>query len=334
VEQHAGWSLGAFSVSETGVMAYWTVGAAALRKLAWYDRSGNEMAMLGEPQEGWINPEISPNGCRVAIERLLKGESSTLTWLIDVARGVPSRFTNATEIQDFPVWSPDAKRIVFSAYRSRNIWALYQMPANGSGKAEVLLESRDPSIALFANDWSQSGDKSFLLYTQVDPKTGRDLWVLPISGSDRTPHPFVNTSCEEQNGQFLSDVRWIAYQSNETGRFEVYIQPFPGPGGKVPVSTNGGVQPRWHPDGKEIFYIAPDGILMAAQIHIAGQTASVDTPLKLFPSRIPRGGYMDIMRIQYALSRDGKRFLINTAVENGTPSPITILTNWIGAMNK
>jgi Tol biopolymer transport system component len=209
------------------------------------------------------------------------------------------------------------------------------MPANGSGKAEVLLESPDPSVALFANDWSQSGDKLFLIYTQVDPKTGRDLWVLPISGSDRTPHPFVNTSYEEQNGQFSPDTRWIAYQSNESlGRFEVYIQPFPGPGEKTRVSIGGGVQPRWHPDSKELYYIAPDGMLMAAPIHIAGQTVSVDAPLKLFPSRIPRGGYMDIMRIQYALSRDVQRFLINTAVENITPSPITILTNWVGSMNK
>jgi Tol biopolymer transport system component len=254
-----------------------------------------------------------------------------LVWLIDVARGVPRKFTNETERQLFPVWSPDSSRIVFSTFREKDLWDIYQMPADGSGKAEVLLEPSDSREA-FANDWSHDG--RFLLYTQISPKTGRDLWVLPMSGSERKPFAFVNTSFDEQNGQFSPDVRWIAYQSNESGRFEVYIQPFPGPGAKVPISTNGGVQPRWHPDGKEISYIAPDNTLMAAPIHVAGQTLSVGAPVQLFQSRIPRGGYMDVMRIQYALSRDGERFLVNTNAENGTPSPITIVTNWTQALNK
>jgi len=232
----------------------------------------------------------------------------------------------------FPVWSPDSGRIVFSTFRRKDLWDLYQMPADGSGKAEILLEQFDPRIFRFANDWSRDG--RFLLYIQVDSKTGRDLWVLPMSGSERKPFAFVNTSFEELNGQFSPDVRWIAYQSNESGRFEVYIQPFPEPGAKVRVSTNGGIQPRWHPNGNELFYIAPDGMLMAAPIHTAGQTSSVGAPVPLFQSRIPRGGYMDIMRIQYAISRDGKRFLMNTNAENPTPSPITIVTNWTRALNK
>jgi Tol biopolymer transport system component len=168
----------------------------------------------------------------------------------------------------------------------------------------------------------------------VDPKTGRDLWVLPMSGNERKPLVFVNTGFEEQNGQFSPDVRWIAYQSSESGRFEVYIQPFPRPGAKVRVSANGGVQPRWHPDGNELFYIASDGNLMAVPIHTAGQTASVGDSAALFPSRIPHGGWMDVMRIQYALSLDGRRFLVNTDVENRAPSPITIVTNWTGTLKK
>jgi eukaryotic-like serine/threonine-protein kinase len=332
VEQHAAYNLGAFSVSETGVLAYWTVGGASLHKLVWFERSGKEIGAVGEPQEDFIDPELSPDGRQVAVDQKITGvEGGNLVWLIEVARGVIRKFTNETKNQLFPVWSPDGSRIVFSTYRGRT-WDIYQMPANGSGKAEILLESFDSRVPRFANDWSH--DERFILYTQVDTKTSRDLWVLPMSGSERKPFTLVNTSFEEQNGQFSPDVRWIAYQSNESGRFEVYIQPFPGPGAKVRVSTNGGMQPRWHPDGNELFYIAADGMLMAAPIHIAGQTVSVGAPVSLFPSRIPRGGYMDIMRIQYAISRDGRRFLVNTEAETRAPSPITIVTNWTGVMHK
>jgi len=318
VAQHL-YNLGAFSVSETGVMVYRTAGAGSLKKLVWFDRSGKEIGVLGEPRENLVNPEISPDGHQVAVDQTIQG--GTLVWLIEVARGVPRKLTNETQFQTFPVWSPDSSRIVFSTYF--NTWDMHQMPANGSGKPEALLAS---VASRFANDWSRDG--RFLLYTQVDPKTGRDLWVLPMSETDRKPFVFVNTNFEEQNGQFSPDVRWIAYQSNESGRFEVYIQPFPGPGAKQCVSTNGGMQPRWHPDGNELFYIAADGMLMAAPIHISRQPANIGAPAKLFPFRISRGSVMDIMRIQFALSPDGKQFLVNTNVENDAPSPITIATNW------
>jgi eukaryotic-like serine/threonine-protein kinase len=332
VEQHAAYNLGAFSASETGVMAYWTAGAVSLHRLVWFDRSGNEIAVLGKPQDNLLNPELSPDGRQVAVDQPIRGVvGGNLALLMDVARGVPRKFTNETKRQTYLVWSPDSSRILFSSSR-KNAWDIYQMPADGSGKAEILMESFDQRTLRFANDWSHDG--KFILYTQVDPKTGRDLWVLPMFESERYPFAFVNSSSEELNGQFSPDVRWIAYQSNESERFEVYIQPFPGPLAKVRVSTNGGMQPRWNPDGNELFYIAPDGMLMAAPIHTAGQTAIVGDPVSLFPSRIPRGGSMDIMRIQYAISRDGKRFLVNTEAENRTPSPITIVTNWTGAMSK
>lgn len=254
-------------------------------------------------------------------------------WLIEVARGVSRKFTLETERQLFPVWSPDAKRIIFSTSGTSDVWDMYQMSANGNGKAEALLDPTDPGIFRFANDWSQDG--RFLLYLQVDPKTGRDLWALPMSGGERKPFPLVKTNLEELNGQFSPDARWIAYQSNESGRFEIYVQPFPGPGAKVTVSTTGGVQPRWHPEGRELFYVAPDGTLMAASIQVAGSALSVGAPAPLFQSRIPRGSYMDIMRIQYALSRDGRRFLVNTSAQDAAaPSPITIVTNWTRLLKK
>jgi Tol biopolymer transport system component len=216
------------------------------------------------------------------------------------------------------------------------MWDLYQMSANGSGEAEILLESfpQENERGRFASDWSRDGQ--FLLYLSANPKTNLDLWVLPMSGSERKPFQLsnINTPFEEQNGQFSPDGQWIAYQSDESGNAEIYIQPFQRPGYKVQVSTNGGVQPRWNPNSNELFFIAPDGMLMAAPIQINGQTPNVGDPEKLFPAKIPRGIHMDIMRIQYDVSRDGKRFLINRITEDSGPSPITIDTNWIRALKK
>ena len=177
-------------------------------------------------------------------------------------------------------------------------------------------------------DWSSDG--RFLLYFQNDPKTGYDLWVLPLFG-ERKPFPFVNTSFIERNGQFSPDGRWVAYESNESGRNEIYVQAFPGPGGKWQVSTGGGIEPRWRRDGKELFYIALDGKLMAAPIQAAGQALEAGAPISLFQTRIVGGGQSG-WRQQYAVAPDGQRFLINITVDESTASPITIVTNWARAL--
>ena len=148
-------------------------------------------------------------------------------------------------------------------------------------------------------DWSPDG--RFLLYRSIDPKTGSDIWALPLDG-DRKPFPVVQTNFDERDGQFSPDGKWIAYQSNESGRFEIYVQPFPGPGGKSQVSTNGGAQVRWRRDGKELFYIALDGRLMAVPIRLAsnGQAVEAGTPVPLFATHV--GGACSIARqTQYGL---------------------------------
>lgn len=332
VGQHEVFNQGGFSVSETGVLAYRMADAASRSQLIWFDRSGKETGAIAEPGNS-LNPELSPGEDQIAVDKATPGvESGNLVWLMEVARGVSRRFTHQTRNQLFPVWSPDASRIVFSTMREGRgaVWDLHQMPSNGSGNAQALLEPS--SAARFANDWSRDG--RFLLYTAVETRTGRDLWVLPMSGGEREPFPFMATSAEEQNGQFSPDARWIAYQSDESGRFEIYAQSFPASGARVAVSTSGGMQPRWHPGGNELMYIAPDGMLMAAPLHISGNTLSAGAPVTLFPSRIQRGGFMDIMRIQYALSRDGKRILVNTSTENSAPAPIIIETQWAGSAVK
>ena len=156
--------------------------------------------------------------------------------------------------------------------------------------------------------------------------TGRaDLRVLPMAG-DRKPIPFLNTSFEEQWGQFSPDGRWVAYQSNESGRFEVYVQPFPGPGGQWQVSKNGGAYPRWQRDGKELYYLAPDSKLMAAPVRSVSTAFEAGAPAPLFQTRIVFSGNFTF-RHNYAVAADG-RFLINVPVEEATTSPITVILNW------
>jgi Tol biopolymer transport system component len=167
------------------------------------------------------------------------------------------------------------------------------------------------------------------LFHSTDPQTGRDLWVLPVSG-DKKPFPFLKTPFEERDGQFSPDGKWIAYQSDESGRVEVYVQPFPGPGRKFQISSNGGAQLRWSKNGKEIFYVSLDSKTMAAPVKLSpdGQSLETGTPAVLFPVRIAGGPLPGFNRQQYAVSSDGQRFLVNLAADEGTTSPITLILNW------
>jgi len=200
-------------------------------------------------------------------------------------------------------------------------------------------------------DWSRDG--RYLLYSVADPKTESDLWALPMSGANASPtgrsnqsmtgeqksFPVVHTSFDETQGQFSPDVRWLAYTSNETGRTEVYVRPFPEVGDQFLVSTGGGSQPRWRPDGKELFYVAPDGKLMAAPISIApqGRTVVAGGPVALFQARLASGPGISLTgwqsRALYAVTSDG-RFLMNATIEGGEASPITIVLNWQAARKK
>ena len=178
---------------------------------------------------------------------------------------------------------------------------------------------------MVTQDWSRDG--RWLLYYEVHPTTGRDLWALDMTSRDRTPRVVANTPAEEVLAQFSPDGRWVAYQTNESGRFEVVVQPFPDAGGKWQVSTAGGVAPRWRADGKELYFLAPDATMMAVPVTAAGASFEAGTPVALFPTRIVDGGTVANNRPQYAVARDG-RFLINQPVADATAAPITLILNW------
>jgi eukaryotic-like serine/threonine-protein kinase len=307
----------AVSASATGAVMY-RMGAAGRHQLIWFDRSGKTLGTLGASDDNTlIAPVVSPDGRLAAVTRTVQG--NTDVWLIDAVR--TSRFTVAESFDGFPVWSPDGSRIAFSSTRGGH-FDLYVKAASGAGAEELLVES--PRLKVPA-DWSRDG--RYLLYTvSDDPKTGYDQWVLPLGG-DRKPFPFLNATYNERLGQFSPDVQWVAYVSNESGRDEIYVRPFPGPGGQALVSAAGGISPRWSPDGKELYYIAPDATLMAAPMAVKGSTLEPGTPMSLFPTRVWGGGTATYQRAQYDVARDG-RFLIDVSTDDEVTSPLTLLQNW------
>jgi dipeptidyl aminopeptidase/acylaminoacyl peptidase len=308
---------GAFSTSDAGVMAY-RVGRPSVTRLSWFDRSGNALGTLGSPEQlGLTNLRLSPDGRRVAVERSLRNETDL--WLLDSTR--QTRFTHASDgrLMRLPLWSPDGSRIAFESVRSGAV-ALSVKPSTGDGAEDVLFESPEVKIPC---DWSPDG--KLLMYYVPNPTSGTDLWVLPQETN--VPFVFLKTEANELWGQFSPDGRWIAYQSNETGRYEIYVRPFSSPGGAIPISTSGGVYPRWSRDGKELYFIAPDAKLMAVSIRATPTMVEASVPTPLFQTRRLGGGSNVIGRgHQYDVARDG-RFLINVDAESSAP-PITLLMNW------
>ncbi|MBI4472709.1 MAG: PD40 domain-containing protein, partial [Acidobacteria bacterium] len=274
--------LGGFSGSADGRLAY-RGGVGALRQLKWYDRTGKALGLAGEPDSAApLYPELSPDGGRVAVTRTLQG--NTDIWLMDLVRRGMTRFTFDLAIDVGPIWSPDGTRIA-SVSNSKGVYNLYVKPSSGLGAEELLLETPNNK---YAQDWSKDG--RFLLYSEIDPKTGRDLSAWPATGNDRKALLIANTIFDELNGQFSPNGRWVVYETNESNQSQIVVQPFPVATGKVQVSIGGGTQPRWRSDGKEIYFIAPDGKLMAASVTASGSTFVAATPVALFSAPLARGG--------------------------------------------
>ena len=240
-------------------------------------------------------------------------------WLFDLLRGGVTRFTFNAAIDRRPVWSPDGTQILFNS-NQKAAYDLYTKPSSGAGTYQLVLES-----PYTKTPYSWSADGRFLLYGENDPKTPSDLWALPMQG-DRKPVPVVaNTPFFEGTAEFSPNGRWVAYQSNESGRLEAYVVPFPSGSGKWQISTAGGIEPRWRHDGKELFFIAPDAKMMAVAVSASGTSFEAAPPVALFQTSIVGGG-TNTLKHQYAVSADG-RFLINVSVGD-SPGPITLILNW------
>jgi hypothetical protein len=316
--------LSGFSVSETGVLAHRS-GTVARRQLVWVDRTGKTAGAVAAPDGAQpVDPELTLDGRRLAVARAVDG--NTDIWLFDIARGIRDRLTTDTAVDIQPIWSPDGNRIVFRSSRNGR-YDLFEKPANSAADEQPLLVTAQDKAP---QDWSTDG--RMLLYALQDPRTRSDLWALPLTG-DRKPFPVAQTSFDEIQGQLSPDGRWVAYVSDETGRYEAYVRPFPGPGGKSPVSVDGGIYPRWRRDGRELYYVAPDNRLMAVPIQAGsdGHTLSSGTPVALFSTRLATGSNVLVggynSRPQFAVAADG-RFLMNVTAEETITSPITLVLNW------
>jgi serine/threonine protein kinase/Tol biopolymer transport system component len=307
----------AFSVAANGLVAY-RAGTGNGRQLTWLDRSGKVLGTLGPPDFNVLaDPTLSPDGSRVAVTRTVQGNPDV--WLLDSTR--MTRFTFDAGVDGFAVWSPDGTRIAFRSSREGK-YRLYQKPSNGAGAEELIYDSQDGTLSS-PSSWSADG--RFLLLQGNTPKTSYDVWVLPLDG-EKKPRAFLRTPFEERSAEFSPDGHWVAYRSNESGRYEVYVRPFPESGGQWQVSTAGGIAPRWRRDGKELYYIAPDARLMAVPISVKGATLEPGTPVPLFQTQIVGGGSYP-NRPQYDVASDG-RFLINSTIEAAATSPITLIQNW------
>lgn len=303
-------------------------------QLVWFDRFGKQLAVVGEA-DIYGEPSISPDEKKVVLQRFDPGAGKWSLWVVDLSQASFSRFTfSSGDIregiwQSASLWSPDGNRIVFSASPSGSSYDLYQKLSNGRANPELLLFHAN---SLWADDWSADG--RFLLYENVDPKTGVDSWILPLFG-DRKPFPFLQTTAMEMMSRFSPNGRWIAYVSDETGRADVFVRPFPSSGGgKWQISHGGGQQPTWRRDGKELFYIADDRKLMAVSVQ-SGETFEAGTPIPLFQTNlIPNtfGSTFYWERNQYMVAANGQRFLMESAVQEQT-APITAVFNWTALLN-
>jgi Tol biopolymer transport system component len=313
--------LAAVTASSTGAIAYRT-GGPRKRQLEWFDRSGRFLGPLGAPDPSWmLNPDLSIGDRTVVVQR------STATgwdlWTIDTARGALMRLTSDPASEWCPVWSHDGSRVAFASDRGGQ-FDLYEKAVAGSAAETPLFASPLWKIPV---DWSR--DDRFLLFRSLDSRTGSDLWALPLEG-DRTPIAVATTAFEEREGQFSPDGRWVAYQSNESGRFEIYVQAFPGGGGKTRVSLDGGAQVRWNANGHELFYIGLDDHLMAVPFvgRADGRAVTVGQATSLFASHILLGAIPGANRQQYVVSESGQRFLISVTPNERTDSPIGLILHW------
>jgi len=308
-----------FTVSDNGLLLYAPLFATA-SQLLWLDRAGRPLGSVGEPAI-FLSPRLSPDGRRVVADVFDPARNASEIWLYNADGSGATKFVFGTGNHSNPVWSADGKRVAFSSDRKAkgvrpDIW----LKSVDGGAEQTLLENPHNNIV---EDWSRDGR---FLSLQVIPAQGKrtnQIWVLDIAGEGKTA-AFATGGSSSANSRFSPDGRWLAYDSDESGRAEVYVQAFPGPGGKWQISAAGGTNPRWRGDGKEIFYLSLDNKIMAVPVE-AVLTFHAGTPAPLFAVHPALGTVYDV-------SADGKRFLVNSLpADQGSP-PLSLLVHWTGLL--
>jgi len=301
-------SLAFFSASNNGVLAYRRGGGFVPLLLVWVGRNGVEQPVPAPPHN-YTYPRISPDGKRIAAG-IEEGEGQI--WLYDISRDVLSRLTFGGPSNVDPIWTPDGKRVTFKGKGNRLFW----QSADGGGNAEEMTADKLARNNV-PSSWSQDGQDLVFL----EDENSRSVWILHLK--DRTPHVFMQDPAYDSAPCFSPDGHWVAYASNESGRNEIYVRPYPGPGGKWQISTEGGTEPLWNPKGHELFYRS--GQKMMAVDYTAQTSFSAGKPRMLF-----QGTYTITPRsaTDYDVSPDGQRFLMLKPSAEQTPGQINVVLNW------
>jgi len=325
----------AFSVSGNGVLAYQrgeAIGASTVQ-LTWFDRQGANLGAAGAPGY-YLSLRLSPDASRVAVSRMDLSIVSSNIWLHEFARKIAARFTSDRVGDARPVWSADGSQVAYDSLRSGRS-GLYRRASNGAGGEVELLE---PGGRLELSDWSRDG--RFLLYSQNESTTKSDLWVLPLAGN-RKPTVYVSSAFNETHGQFSPDGHWIAYASDESGRTEIVVRPFPlaADSGQWTVSSSGGVAPRWRGDGKELFFLTPDFRTVMAVDVTYTPSFKLGVPVPVFKAAIANKlatGGADSNSFNWDVTADGQKFLLATAAtQDAAPQPpFSVVLNWTALLEK
>jgi Tol biopolymer transport system component/predicted Ser/Thr protein kinase len=316
VSQLAGYR--AATASDAGTLAYLN-GHATNTRVEWLERSGAVRRVLALPEGQYSSIGVSPDGKSAVVSRA-GGPGESDLFLFDLERVVATRFTYGPGENDTPVWSPEGSRIAFESNRS-GVWNLYVKPATGASLEVPLVESP----AQFKHAWAWSSDGQRVCFYQLGAKTGWDLWTIAATGGAK-PEVYLQTPFDEMFGSISPDGHWMSYASNESGRFEVYVQSYPTPGNKYRVSTTGGVAPVWRKDGREILFGAADGLTSMAVDVVPGPVFRSGTPHAL--GRVPAGW------TGYAAFPDARGFLVSVPAGGSPTGSITVVQNWAAGLGK
>ena len=308
--------LGRFSVSREGTLVYRT--GETTDRMVWADRAGKELETIGDPAQ-YHDPAFSPDGRRLAYDLIDARNGKYDIWVRDLARNVSSRFSFSDGDAVCPVFSPDGARIAYTVNLD-----MVEKAADGQG-AEAPLGVKSPELKI-PSDWSRDG--KYIGFAMQSKDTNWDVWILPTFG-DKKPFPFVKTNFAELWPVFSPDGRYVAYQSNESGRQEVYVQSFPGRGGKWQVSAEGGFEPHWSPDGKELYFRSADEKVMAVPV-TTGATFEAGTPKALFATHLDAG----LSRNRFTPARSGDRFVLVATPAREFMTPTTVVLNWMADLGK
>ena len=307
---------GLFSAANDGTLVLQRGTGFQLSQLLWVDRSGNSQGTIAEPGL-FFSPSLSRDGRRVAVDLSDPGTGQGDIWIYELTRNASTRLTYETTNESAPQWLPEDRQIIYFAVKNRR-GDIYQVPSGGTGESKLVVsddrEKRPSDV---------SGDGQWVVFNSTgDPSGGgADIWVW--SASDKKARPWLATPFAEQSARLSPDGKWIVYQSEESGRSEIYVRAFPDSDQKWKISSEGGRMPTWRGDGREIFYVSLDRNMMAVPVSPGPSSFEVGASVMLFEARVRMHA-----TLQYDVSRDGQRFLLNQEIQGASAEPVTLLQNW------